>query len=793
MSNERSPRVTPLATAVVASALVAAVLVVGEQALSGFGMLAGLGGEGAVLLLVHLGVFLAFALLYGLGVATFLGGLRRTIDVSASYGRLRERLRSDPEADLRATATLLSLVACLLLIVGGFFVVYAGKNPEFLAKGKTAGGYFAFFVLVLLVVATLAFFPLHHAIRTVLRALGTARWFRSPRLPLAVRVLALGVTLAVLGAGAVLAKMLGDYEMRNVLRFPLFLLVFVLLHAGTMIAVYGLRARLGGWLRRTGVAVTTIAALAVIALPVFALGSFPAVKDRLEEQGFYGASVASVLRRVADLDRDGYSAVLDGGDCDDFCRAINPDAAEEPGDGLDNDCRDGDALPGEKRAFALDPSLAAPTAVAADTTLPNGTPKPPDPTPPPTTPAPDAASVPDAAAAATPTPPPAPGGLDRAKLAKSHVFVILVDTVRADHVHHYGYERETTPNIDALAKESLVFRRAYAQANHTPRSMPSIFTGRYPSEIAWDELFRNFSPIKESNTTLFEVLKGHGFTTLGVFAHWYFDPERRLNQGFDVWDNKGAKTLAEGNTMSPAPLVTKKALAHIEELAGKGQRIAAFIHYMDPHSRYMTHPELKAFNKNETLLDKYDGEIYWTDNEVGKLVEGLKRLGLYDDSVIIVLADHGEAFKDHKSYFHGMTLYREEIEVPLLIRVPGVAAKDVTERVALVDVFPTVLDLVGAPFDGKVQGVSLLPVALEGRPRGKPVYAELCKYPNWPEDIRALYVGDLKIIWNKTKNLWELFDLATDPREQKNVFRSHPKAEAMKRALLDWMDTQLGD
>jgi len=89
--------------------------------------------------------------------------------------------------------------------------------------------------------------------------------------------------------------------------------------------------------------------------------------------------------------------------------------------------------------------------------------------------------------------------------------------------------------------------------------------------------------------------------------------------------------------------------------------------------------------------------------------------------------------------------------------------------------------------------VSLVKTGIDGEPRGKPIYSELCKYPSWPEDIRALYVGELKIIWNKTKNFWELYDLAADPTEQRNVFREHPKAAAMQQALLDWMDTQLGN
>lgn len=795
MIAETTRPTSPLAVAIVASVVMGFLTALAEQALAGFALMGGLGGDAVVLLGVQTGLFMALSLGYGLAVAAVLGGLRRTFDVGAAWRRTVARLREDSEADVRVTAGLVAAAGSALLLLGAFLAVYTSQEPEFLAKPVTAGLFFAFFIAVFLVLAVAAFFPVHAALVWLLRALKVDRWMRSERVPLTFRLVFGALALGLAAAAWILARMLGNYEMRNVLRLPLFALTFVVGHALVMLAVYRLRKSLRGWLSRVGLVASAALAVALVALPVFGLSAFPAVRDRIEQDTFASARVASILRATLDLDGDGFAALLDGGDCDDFNAAINPDAQEIPGDGIDNDCRNGDASAEGNREFALDPALAGEgeaKAAASD---------------PPTKPAPtreapatdtapanvDAgATAPDATADVA-TAPAAPAGLDRAKLADANLIVILVDTVRADHLHSYGYERETSPNMDALAAESIVFRYAYAQANHTPRSMPSIFTGRFPSEIHWEKLYRNFSPIKDSNVTMFEVLRDQGFTNLGVSAHWYFEPDRNLDQGFDVWDNKGAKSLADGNTLSPAPKVTKKALAHLAKMKEEGKRVAAFIHYMDPHSRYMKHSRLKVFGGNKTLLDKYDGEIYWTDHYVGELLDGLKELGMYENSVIVLFADHGEAFKDHKSYFHGMTLYREEIEVPLMIRVPGVEPREVSERVALVDIFPTVVDMFDVPFDGKLQGVSLLPIALEGKRRGRPVYSELCKYPSWKEDIRALYVGDLKIIWNKTKNFWELFDLAADPTEQQNLIRSHPKAEAMKKALLDWMDTQLGD
>ena len=820
--SDSKPQTTPLAVAVVASFCTALALTIVEQLLLGFAPLSGLGGSAALFLVVQLGLYLTLALPYGLAMAAFLGGLRRTLDLNGSGRALWQRVREDTDTDRHLTATLLSLVVSVLLVVAGFLFVYRGKDPAFLAKPGSAGPYFAFFVLVLLVVGAAAFFPLHTIASRVLAWLKADRWCRSERFPLALRVVVAGVVLVVLGGGYLLAKLLGNYEMANVLKFPLFLLVFVLVHAGLMLLVYKLRGPLKGWLGRIGVAATALVSVALIAVPLFGLGQMTAVRDSLEQNTFYEAKVAAMVRGLLDMDRDGFSWVLDGGDCNDWNKEVNPDADEIPGDGLDNDCRDGDAVAGAaRREFVLDPSLGAPTPPPE--TPPARSPAPvPAPMPAPA-PAPDAGSVaaaPDAGASpaapaadagsaapetpagpmpdvvATPETPETPpaaalGGLDRSRLANSHLFVILIDTVRADHVHYYGYERETTPNIDAVCRESLVFKKAYAQANHTPRSMPSIFTGLFPSEIHWKRLFMNFSPIREDNVTYYELLGEHGFTNLGVFQHDYFNKERKLHQGFHIWDNEGALSLADGNTASFAPQVTKRALAHIRRQVAAGKRLATFIHYMDPHSRYMKHRRMKVFGGNKTLMDKYDGEIYWTDHYVGELLAGIRELGIYDDSVIMIFADHGEAFKDHKSHFHGMTLYREEIEVPLIVRIPGVAQRDIDERVALVDVFPTVLDLFQIPYEGRHQGVSLVQTGVEGLPRGKPVYAELCKYPSWKEDIRALYVGNLKIIWNKTKNFWELFDLATDPTEQTNVFRTHPRADAMKRALLDWMDTQV--
>ncbi len=776
----REVRATPLAVAVVVAVPVALLLTVGEQVVEGFRLLEGLGAGSATYLFLQFGIYLTFAFGYSLIMAAVFGGVRRTLafsgDASGLWRRFLGRVSEDPGADERATAALIALAGAVLLVPVGFMVVYGGREPEFLAKPETAGPYFAFFVLVMLVVATAAFFPLNTVVSWALGALRLPVWFRSPRFPLVLRVLALAAGLVLLGGALVLARLLGNAEMVNVLRFPVFLLVFVVLHAALMLAVFVLRRPMALVLSRRGSAVVGLVSLAVMSVPLCWLGSFPDARDRIESAGVYGRGVTELLRWVLDFDRDGYAWVLDGGDCNDFNPNINPGAEWIPDDGIDNNCHGGPlSTASPEGEFALGAELLE---VPADP--------------------PDAQDLPDSPDAEEPDMEPeeiaprlGPGGIDLDALADKHLIMILVDTLRADHVHFYGYERETTPNIDELCRESIVFRYAYAQANNTARSLPSIFTGLFPSEVAWDRKFANYPPMSLSNVSLFELLDDHGFTNVGVFAHWYFRKEHQLHQGFHIWDNRGAKSLREGNTASPAPLVTEKAIEHFSELAAEGKRIAAWVHYVDPHSRYMPHPELKVFNENRTLKDRYDGEIYWTDHYVGKLLDALKELDLYDNSVIMLMSDHGEAFGEHRTHFHGMTLYREEIEVPLIIRIPGSEHRVVDERVALVDVFPTVLELFSIPYDGHLQGVSLLRVGLEGEPRERPIYAELLAYPNWRQDIRALYVGDLKIIWHQTRNRWELFDLAEDPQEQRNIYRTHPQAKAMRQALLDWKATQL--
>jgi choline-sulfatase len=169
------------------------------------------------------------------------------------------------------------------------------------------------------------------------------------------------------------------------------------------------------------------------------------------------------------------------------------------------------------------------------------------------------------------------------------------------------------------------------------------------------------------------------------------------------------------------------------------------------------------------LMEKYDYEIAFADLWLGKLLDAVKRLGLADDTVVVVMADHGEAWGEHKAYFHGSDLFDEQLRVPLVIAVPGQRPHVFPDEVALVDVGPTLLDMVGvAPFP-TMRGHSLLPL-LEGKPRAPhPIFSEMLPATAWPHHAVMMVDGAYKLIHRVSDRRWELYDLGADPTEQHNL------------------------
>jgi choline-sulfatase len=209
------------------------------------------------------------------------------------------------------------------------------------------------------------------------------------------------------------------------------------------------------------------------------------------------------------------------------------------------------------------------------------------------------------------------------------------------------------------------------------------------------------------------------------------------------------------------------------------------LHVYEPHASYMEHDGI-SFGKG--LSDKYDGEIAFIDKYLGELFASLKEQKLDQNTVVILFSDHGESFKEHGVYFHGSTLYDEILRVPFMIKVPGISPKIVKERVALLDLFPTIVELANAKMPEGLRGLSLVP-ALQGKPvegiEDRIIAAQLLPYPNLDEKHIVIIKGRYKLLHRITPdNAFELYDLETDPKEQTNLYKVDAKAtEEMLQAL----------
>jgi arylsulfatase A-like enzyme len=352
--------------------------------------------------------------------------------------------------------------------------------------------------------------------------------------------------------------------------------------------------------------------------------------------------------------------------------------------------------------------------------------------------------------------------------------------------------------MDELWARGVAFTRAYAQAPNTPRSFPSIFTSRYPSRVKWDNPFQNYPKLLPEAVSVFELLRDGGYHTAGVSSHFYFTEERGITQGFAEYDNEGAKSIKDSNPDVASPRVVPKVKAKLAALAAGKQKFVLFTHLFEPHSTYVEHDGFpKPSSGVEGLEEKYDYEIAFVDRYVGEVVDALKETGLADDTMIVLLSDHGEAFGAHRFggerlYFHGQTLYDELLRVPLVFIVPGVAPRQVDTPVMLLDVAPTLADAAGLTASPTFQGRSLGPAIVGQELPRRPVHAELLPAPSWKHDARMMIEddGQTKIIYRVSENVFELYDLAADPKELEDLTTVRKeRADELRRKLAAFIDS----
>lgn len=444
-----------------------------------------------------------------------------------------------------------------------------------------------------------------------------------------------------------------------------------------------------------------------------------------------------VIRTANDFDRDGFGTVLGEADCAPFDSRINRGAIDVPDDGIDQNCDGHD--------FSMS-SLAVPN---------------------------------------TPTIP-VPAEFKR----PWNVLLLTIDTVRYDHTTFGGYatgpkRRDTTPRLAELVKRSTSFTWTMAPSAGTMASIPAIITSKYfHSGIALDESNPKGTPprIKPENTTLPEIMKRAGYHTGVIASHdWWND--WGMEQGVDDYDNSIGK-VPDAYRVA-ADKVTDHILAWVTQQ--QSRKWFLWAHYIDPHGRYVAHPDVVDYGSKDE--DLYDAELKWTDQEVGRLLDELRRLPSSENTIIVITSDHGESMAEHNVPLgtHGIALYRELLHVPMIFYIPDNAAREIGGTVSNLDIVPTLAELCGIDVrDLSFEGRSLVTQLFTGRAdHDRVVFAET----NAPGKQRAAITEAWKLIYYINTNVYELFDLAADPWEHNNVAPSNPPALAtMQQALQNWMD-----
>ncbi len=355
------------------------------------------------------------------------------------------------------------------------------------------------------------------------------------------------------------------------------------------------------------------------------------------------------------------------------------------------------------------------------------------------------------------------------------VVLVSIDTLRADHLPAWGYAAVETPAIDALRRDAILFRDAWA---HVPLTLPShvtLFTGQLPNVHGVRD---NLGYAMHATAgSLPALLQARGYATGAAVSSYVMRRETGFDRGFDAYDDRlgpaaGVQSIATVQRTSAA--TTAAALHWLRE--NVTPPFFLFLHLYDPHEPYDP-PE--PFRSRYAL--PYDGEIAAADASVGVLVAELTRLGAYDRSLVVLVSDHGEGLGDHGEDGHGILLYREALHVPLMIKLPrsARAGETISTRVGLVDLLPTLAVLLGLEAPKGLPGRALLtsPIA------GQPIYAEPY-YPRihlgWSE-LRSLVDGRFHYVGGPRP---ELFDLDADPAEQANLIASQPTRAARFASIL---------
>lgn len=371
------------------------------------------------------------------------------------------------------------------------------------------------------------------------------------------------------------------------------------------------------------------------------------------------------------------------------------------------------------------------------------------------------------------------GGREVGTFEQAPIILISIDTLRSDRLPAYGYGQVETPAIDALRRDSVLFERAYAQVPLTLPSHLSILTGLLPAgHGVRDNVGYRFHG--EKTSSLPALLGKAGYATGAAVSTYVMRAETGIADGFELYESSIDVRTNEsmGRSQRPGEETARLALDWIDKV--KGKPFFLMLHLYEPHTPYEPPEPFASRYRGRP----YDGEVAAADAVVGRFLAALKERELYDESVVVLLSDHGEGLGDHGEQEHGIFLYREALQVPLLLKLPGGrrSGESVAAPVALVDVAPTLLQLVGVEAPPQLDGTSLL-AALDpdrGAAPERAIYAETY-YPRfhlgWSE-LTSLVRDRFHYVEGPDP---ELYDLAADPAEKVNVLQRERRAFASLR------------
>jgi len=406
------------------------------------------------------------------------------------------------------------------------------------------------------------------------------------------------------------------------------------------------------------------------------------------------------------------------------------------------------------------------------------------------------------------------------------VLLIDIDTLRADHLSCYGYKFNTSPNIDKLAREGILFSNAFAQGIPTTPAHTTIFTGLH--SITHKIVSHGSDEVLDSSIPLLpEILKDNDYRTAAVDNLFNIKPW--FAKGYEYYINPKSKSTHS----IKAEEITYEAIRWLKE--HYKENFFLFLHYWDPHSPYLP-PEIykdifyrgkDPFDPNNKSMDEakrqipypffkkwhydlldnptdadyiiaqYDGEIRYADDSIGELLEYLRTLGIEEDTTIIITSDHGENMTEHNFFFDHQGLYEPTIHIPLIMKLGDrFTDRRIEALVQHIDIMPTILDILNIKKNIRLEGKSLLPL-IKGE--CNELYTEVVSTEcTWRASI-AIRTGEWKLIKTIDQGLYEkppeeLFNLKYDPREENNLYdKEKDIVDELELRLVRWLDSKLGN